>query len=508
MQTTPDTPPSLERIVILGGGTAGWMTATALSRSLGNTCTIILVESDQIGTVGVGEATIPEITKFNKAIGLDENEFLAATGGTFKLGIDFVDWKCLGEKYMHPFGFLGTAMGSVSFADYWLKAKSRGWVNSLEPFSLASVASTHNKFMRPVKIENSPLSEIAYAFHFDAHLYAKYLRKRAEAQGVTRIEGKVINTLLDATTGNITCLQLESGLQVEGDFFVDCSGLRAELISKVLGVPFEDWSEDLPCNNAVTVGSPRLNPLPPYTRATAKAAGWQWRIPLQHRTGNGYVYCDRYISHQAAEDELVQSLGGSHIGQPKRIAFTTGRRKKSWEKNCVAIGLSSGFLEPLESTSIHLVQEAVSQFIALLPSKNIEPSLRDTFNKILENSYINIRDFLVLHYWANARQDSPFWVDRRNAPLTERLQHKIQLFQEAGVTFRENQELFGERSWFSVMHGQGLIAKRYHSIVDEMSEQDLKTDLQNIAAVIETSVAHMPLHEDYVERFCKYVGEM
>lgn len=484
------------------------MAACALKSAVGSQCKIILVESDQIGTVGVGEATIPEIIKFNQAIGVDENEFLAATGGTFKLGIDFVGWKDSNSSYMHPFGAFGTELGPVPFTNYWLKGKKMGFYNSMRSFSIAAQASAHNKFMRSANIKNSPLSDITYAFHFDAHLYAKFLRKRAETAGVERIEGQVVKTLLDIESGNIASVQLQSGQHIEGDFFIDCSGLRAELIGKVLGVGYEDWSEHLPCNNAVTVGSPRLNPLPSYTRATAKAAGWQWRIPLQHRTGNGYVYCDSYISHQQAEDELLQSLGGTHIGQPKRIAFTTGRRKKSWEKNCIALGLSSGFLEPLESTSIHLVHEGLSHFIGLLPTKNIEPALRDTFNRRMETSYVNIRDFLVLHYWANQRNDSPFWIDRRNAPLTPRLQEKIELYQQSGRTFRDNNELFGERSWFAVLEGQGIAAQSYHPIVDNMTDEDLKADLQNVAAVIQASVNHMPLHQDYIERFCKYTGDM
>ncbi len=494
----------LENIVIVGGGTAGWMAAVALSKVLSTNTKITLVESDQIGTVGVGEATIPEIRKFNRMIGVDENEFLAATGGTFKLGIEFVDWKNLGSAYIHPFGKFGTEIDAVPFFQHLIKAWKLGHTGEMADYSLATLASYANKFVRPVNIPNSPLQEIAYAFHFDAHLYAKFLRKMAEKQGVVRIEGKITQVIQDASSGDISALQLESGQIINGDFFVDCSGFVALLMEKTLQVGYEDWSYYLPCNSAVTVGSSRLDPLPSYTRATAKTAGWQWRIPLQHRTGNGYVYCDRYISDEQAQAELLNSIQGEILGQPKKIKFTTGRRQKSWEKNCIALGLSSGFLEPLESTSIHLVHEALANFIALLPGKRVEPALRDKFNALMEASYTNIRDFLVLHYYVNERTDSAFWTDLRAIDVPARLREKLALFRESGRVFRDMNELFGDVSWFAVMHGQGLVANAYHPIVDTMDDRELLAELDNIRHVIASSCEQMPLHQDYVERTCKF----
>lgn len=495
---------SIKNVVIVGGGTAGWMTAVALSKTFQpRNFSITLIESNQIGTIGVGEATIPEIMKFNKAIGLDENEFLKRTQGSFKLGIEFRDWKSKGASYIHPFGQYGTTIGAVPFYHYWIRARNEGYPHPLADFALPTQASKKNRFTRPVNISNSPLSEIAYAFHFDASLYAKYLRELAKEYGTKRTEGKVTTVSKKTENGFIEKIITEDGQEISGDLFIDCSGFRGLLIEQALNTGYDHWSHYLPCNSAITAPSEKLNPIPPYTRSTALDAGWQWRIPLQHRTGNGYVFCDKFITKQDAEDALLSNLNSPPLSESKLIQFNTGRRRQCWNKNCIAIGLSSGFLEPLESTSIHLIHEAIANLILLFPDKHCDEAIRRKFNSRLEASYTNIRDFLILHYKLTQREDTNFWHFCKNMDVPTTLENKIELYQNTGRIFRDNNELFGEVSWLAVFEGQGLEARNYNPLVDTLTRQQLFEKLDNIKSVIDQSAEAMPPHNDFIARYCK-----
>lgn len=496
----------IKRIVIVGGGTSGWMAAAALGKVFSSSdCTITLVESEQIGTVGVGEATIPAILYFNKIIGLDEDGFLKFTHGTFKLGIEFANWGKVGDSYFHPFGNYGTRIERLAFQHYWQRLFNKDMAPDLPDFSFNIVASKANRFTRPVELENSPLQEVAYAFHFDAGLYAQYLRGMAERMGVVRIEGKVESVKLRDSDGFIESLMLKSGQVIDGELFIDCSGFRGLLIEEALNTGYEDWSHYLPCNKAVTVASPRLNPLPPYTRATALEAGWQWRIPLQHRTGNGYVYCDRYISDERAVETLLANIEGEPLTEPRFIRFLTGKRKKFWNKNCVAVGLAGGFMEPLESTSIHLVQAAISKLIDLFPQADFKPEIADKFNAQLLFEYQSIRDFLILHYKATERQDSPFWDYCREMEVPQSLLDKIALYKESGRVYRDSDESFSGISWLSVFRGQGITTDRYNPIADVFEEERLASRLRSIYEVIQRSVYACPTHEEFIDKHCKSV---
>lgn len=493
----------IENLVIVGGGTAGWMAAAAISKVFQDRLMrVTLIESDAIGTVGVGEATIPEICRFNRVLGIDENEFLSAVKGTFKLGIRFKDWGALGDDYIHPFGKYGAPVESIPFFHYWKKLNEAKMVGDIGDYSLAVQSCKASKFTRPVNLKNSPLSEIAYAFHFDAALYAQYLRGFAESRGVRRVNGTIVDAEVHPDTGDIVNVRLESGEVIEADFFIDCSGFRGLLIEQKLNTGYEDWSDQLPCDSAVTVPSEVLSPLPPYTQATAQAAGWQWRIPLQHRTGNGYVYSSRYISDEDAKTTLLSNIEGEVLGEPRLVRFKTGKRKKIWNKNCLALGLSSGFIEPLESTSIHLVHESIANFLGLFPNKTIEPVLRDKFNAQLDKSYRNIRDFIVLHYNATQRKDSPFWNYCRQMEIPHTLRMKIDMFKKAGRIFRENNELFGEVSWLAVMHGQGIETSFYNPIVDVTGIDEVQARLESIKSVIDRSADAMPTHADFIAKHC------
>lgn len=491
----------IKKLVVVGGGTAGWMAAATLSRFVdAKSCEIVLVESEEIGTVGVGEATIPQIQLFNKTLDLDEDEFLRKTNGTFKLGIEFVDWGEVGDSYIHAFGPVGRDMESLPFYNFWLKLKSQGKTECIEEFCLNSLASQNNKFMRSIDAGNSPLSNINYAFHFDAGLYAKFLRDYAEKRGVKRLEGKIKNVKLSEIDGSIDKLFLESGKELAGDFYIDCTGFRALLLNGALGVGYEDWSGYLPCNRAWAVPSEKLNPLPSYTRATARSAGWQWRIPLQHRTGNGHVFSSQFISEEAAREELISNLKGAPIAEPRLLSFVTGRRKKFWEKNCLAIGLASGFMEPLESTSIHLVQSALARFMSMFPRKDQSQEEIDAFNAQTVFEYERIRDFLILHYKATNRTDTPFWNYCRNMPIPDTLKEKIEVFKAGGQVHRFNNELFNEISWVEVLIGQRIMPRAYHPLVDNMDAQEFQRRMQHVKRVIDTAVDYMPDHEEFLKK--------
>jgi tryptophan halogenase len=493
----------ITKVVIVGGGTAGWMSAAALSKVLINDyCQVELVESQAIGTVGVGEATIPQIQTFNKILGIDENQFIKATQATFKLGIEFCDWGKLGDSYVHPFGTFGVPIESLPFHHYWLKMYKEGKFECLDDFSLACKAAKQNKFTRPLDIPQSPLSQIAYAFQFDAGLYAKYLRKYAEARGVKRTEGKVSKVHQRADDGFIESLELQDGSKIEGDLFIDCSGFRGLLIEQTLNTGYQDWSQWLPCDRAVAVPCASNGDPEPYTRSTARAAGWQWRIPLQHRTGNGHVYSSSFISDDDAAKTLLDNLDGEPLAELNKLRFATGRRNKCWHKNVVAIGLASGFIEPLESTSIYLIQTAVARLIGLFPDRSFRQADIDKFNQQSTSEIEAIRDFIILHYKATQRDDTPFWEYCKNMSVPSSLQDRMELFKGSGRLYRESEELFSEDSWLAVMFGQGIVPRSYHPLVDAYGANGLYKYLSGVAGVINRSVDSMPSHAEFIDKHC------
>jgi len=494
----------IRKVVIVGGGTAGWMAAAAMTKIFGKTdMKIQLVESDQIGTIGVGEATIPQIVLFNRLLGLDENEFVKSTNATFKLGIEFVNWTRIGDSYIHSFGNFGPPMEGVSFHHFWLQQHQAGYPHDLSKFSLEAIAAYRGKFMRPVPgAKNSPLGQIAYAFQFDAILYAQFLRKFAEARGAIRTEGMIVNTVLNAETGFVEAVELKSGQKIEGDLFIDCSGLRGVLIEQALETGYDDWREWLPCDRAIAVPCEREGPATPYTRSTAHKAGWQWRIPLQHRTGNGHVYCSDYISDDEATSVLLNNLEGPTLRDPFFLKYVTGRRKQAWNKNVVALGLSSGFLEPLESTSIHLIQTGIARLMTYFPCRNFEQADIDEYNRLTRIEFEYIRDFLVLHYRQTERTDSAFWRHCQNLPMTEHLKRKIALYQANGRIYREKDELFTEDSWLAVMHGQGLKPRGHHPVVTGLGNNEVHKRLEEIRAVMNASADHMPDHMEFIRENC------
>ncbi|HYC94385.1 MAG TPA: tryptophan halogenase family protein, partial [Sphingomicrobium sp.] len=441
----------IRNVVIVGGGTAGWMAAVALARTMGHQLNIRLVESDAIGIVGVGEATIPAIRLFNAMAELDEDEFLRETKATFKLGIEFHNWGKLGDRYMHAFGQFGQSLGLLEFFQFWLRARKEGVAKPFAHYSLTEVAARAGKFARMPRIPNTALEGITYAFHFDAGLYAKYLRSVAEGIGVTRTEGIIKSVERDGESGFIKSVTLEDGESIEGELFIDCSGFRALLIGEALGVGYDDWSHWLPCDRALAVpceNGPRLRP---FTQSIAHQAGWQWRIPLQHRTGNGHVFCSEYISEDEAADVLLKNLEGKALADPRLIKFTTGMRHRAWDKNVVALGLSSGFLEPLESTSIHLIQRGAIKLMQLFPSNGIVAADVEEYNRQTRCEMEHVRDFIVLHYHVTQRDDTDFWRACRTMDIPDTLRHRIALFEETGRVFRAPNELFAENSWIQVM---------------------------------------------------------
>ncbi len=501
-----DTDRRIRDIVIVGGGSAGWMTAAALANVVRGGCRIVLIESTAIATVGVGEATIPPIRHFNWQLGLDENAFLAAARGTFKLGIAFVDWVRPGHRYFHPFGRIGDDFDSVSLHQYWLRERARGSPVPLEDYAMAWILARGGRFGRPLTDPAMVLSSFDYAYHFDASLYGRYLREYAEKRGVRRIDGKVTDVKLRGEDGFIEALQLEGGERICGDLFIDCSGFRGLLIESALKVGYESWQRWLPCDRAVAVGCALGEDLPPYTCATARPAGWQWRIPLQHRMGNGHVYCSEYVSDDEAAAILLGSLGGEPLGDPRPLRFTAGIRHELWSRNCVAIGLSGGFLEPLESTSIHLVQSAITRLLALFPDRDFDPMLAREFNRASRFEYERIRDFLVLHYHAQQRQE-PLWRYARSMEIPELLQLKIEHFRNGGRILFDPAELFQKNNWLAVLAGQQVLSERYHPLVDLRRRNDAAKILEQMRRAMEQAALSLPTHRQYIERHCRAAGE-
>ena len=493
----------VRNIVIVGGGTAGWMTASALAKVLQGRYSIRLIESDEIGIIGVGEATIPRIIDFNTALEIDEDEFMRATQATFKLGIEFVNWGAIGDRYIHGFGFVGQATEALPFHHFWLRMRQAGKAAPLEAYSINTAAPLQAKFMRARKdMPGSPVADISHAFHFDAGLYARYLRGYAEQRGVKRTEGKIVQVSQREPDGFIDAVVMDSGERIAGDFFIDCSGLRGLLIEQTLQCGFEDWSHWLPMNRALAVPCKSAGSLLPMTRSTAHSAGWQWRIPLQHRTGNGHIYCSSFMEQDEATDILLRHLDGEPLAEPRAIKFTTGRRKQFWNRNVVAVGLSSGFLEPLESTSIHLIHSAITRIINFFPHVGFDAADIAEYNATTQSEYERIRDFLVLHYKATERDDSEFWNYCRTMPVPDTLQRKIDLFCSNGRVFRDPQDLFAEPSWLQVMVGQRLAPQGYHPFADLRSDGEVEAYVRNVADVIAKCVKAMPTQAEFIAAHC------
>lgn len=484
------------RIIIAGGGTAGWMAAAALSRTMGSAISLTLVESDAIGTIGVGESTIPPLTTYNRLLNINEADFMRATQATFKLGIEFENWKNVGDRYFHSFGFTGKDHWSAGFQHFWLYGLSKGHKHSYDDYCLELKAAHAGKFA------HLPDEGTNYAYQLDSSQYAAFLRKMAESEGTVRKEGKIAEVELDGTSGNITALKLESGERIAGDLFLDCTGFRAVLIEGALHAGHDDWTHYLPCDSAIAVQTENVRAPIPYTRAIAHDAGWQWRIPLQHRQGNGIVYCSRHLDKDAALERLMGSIEGTPLVQPNFLRFGAGARRKQWYRNCIAVGLSGGFMEPLESTSIHLIQRAVLRLIRMLPLAEVSERDVAEFNDQQMQDMVQIRDFLILHYKATERRDSPFWRQCADMPIPDSLEQKIELFRETGRVFRKNEELFAENSWVQVMMGQGIMPQSHHPIASKLRDDDLDKFLTMLRSNVAETVEKLPEHHAYVARYC------
>ncbi len=494
---------AIENIVIVGGGTAGWMTAAGLSSMLGETgLNITLIESEAIGIVGVGEATLPHIKFFNESIGIDEAEFMAATAATFKLGIEFVNWGRIGDSYIHPFGEFGLANAGVGFHHYWRSMMDDEATGALDEYSLPIIASRMAKFKPPSEDIRSVHSTYRYAYQFDATKYAPFLRKHGEARGVKRIEGKLTQVHLDPENGDITSVELENGAVIKGDLFIDCTGFRGILTQGALETGYDEWTNYLPCDRAVAAPCASHGPLLPYTRATADTSGWRWRIPLQHRTGNGHVYSSQFISDDEAQKSLVDNLDGDLLSEPRFLRFTTGKRKKLWNRNCISIGLSGGFLEPLESTSIYLIQEGITKLLEYFPNKNTLAIDRDEYNLLMDLEFERVRDFLILHYHATQRDDSDFWNYMRTMKIPDSLSEKMELFKARGRVASYDRGLFLQPSWIAVYLGQRIIPDKWDDRVALLPEKDVKHHLAGLKQLMSQSANEMPSHADYIAQYC------
>jgi tryptophan halogenase len=488
---------SIKRVVVAGGGTAGWIAAAVLAKTFGRSLEISLVESDEIPTVGVGEATIPPLMTLHKIMEVDEREFMSTVNGTFKLGVQFENWRELNHKYIHSFGYAGQDTWTCSFIHFWLAGLEKGVDFEYAEYCAELLAAREKKFAA------LPNHRMNYAYHLDAGRYAAFLRSYSEKFGATRIEGKIDEVNIDAVDGHIKSLRLASGRLVEGDFFIDCTGFRGLLIEGALHEAYEDWSHWLPCDRAIAVQTESVEDPVPYTRSIARDSGWQWRIPLQTRVGNGLVYSSKYIDDDSAKDALLNNVQGAVLTSPKIIKFRTGNRRHHWVKNCLALGLSSGFIEPLESTSIHLMQRNIIRFIQLFPVNGVQQVDIDEFNNQSRLEVERIRDFIILHYKVTNREDTPFWRYCKNMDIPDALRQRINLFSKTGRVFKIENELFGEESWMQVMMGQGILPKKYHPVVDAMTGGQLRDFLGKIRSGVRHKVNQLPQHKDFINYYCK-----
>ncbi|MFT4940470.1 MAG: tryptophan halogenase [Paraglaciecola sp.] len=484
------------KVVVAGGGTAGWLTAYSLITRLGKLLDITLVESDQIGTVGVGEATIPTMRAFHSLVGIDEREFMSATQATFKLGIMFDNWGQQGDNYFHSFGEIGQRSWMAEFHEFWLEAKAQGFGGSLEDYCLELKAAKANKFAT-----HSGKKPVNFAYHMDATAYAKYLRKKSEVAGVKRVEGR-IGQIQNDESGNISSLILDNGTTIAGDVFIDCTGFRGLLIGENLKIGYEDWSHWLAADSAIAVQTQAVEAPVPYTRSIAHSAGWQWRIPLQNRVGNGIVYSSKFLSDDEARKTLMGNITGPALTEPRQLRFTTGRRKKAWHLNCIAIGLSSGFLEPLESTSIHLVTTAILRLMKLFPFGGNTALLAEHFNRESQLEAETVRDFIILHYHLTQRDDSPYWKHFRTMDIPDSLAHRMAMFRENAYAWPGDVSLFRVDSWVQVMMGQGLIPEQHHGAGRVLAVEGLKEQMTALRRMIDNSVAQLPEHADFIKTYC------
>jgi len=487
----------VRKVVIVGGGTAGWVAAASVAKLLGKNLDISLIESDEIGTVGVGEATIPTLITLHQLLKIDEREFMAAVQGTFKLGISFENWRDVGKDYIHSFGFTGKDCWAAGFVHFWLKARAQGNTADFGEYCTELMAAKANKFavFKP--------DGLNYAYHMDASLYAKFMRKIAEQHGCKRIEGKIVEVGTNSDNGYISHVQLASGQKIEGDLFIDCSGFRSLLLGETLGTGFEDWSKWLPCDSAIAVQTRSVAEPIPYTRSIARDAGWQWRIPLQSRVGNGLVFCSKYLSDEQATQTLLNNVEGETLTEPRVIKFRTGQRTQHWNKNVIALGLAGGFVEPLESTAIHMVQSGILRLLRMFPFDGINEPYVNEFNKQMSDEFLFIRDFIVLHYHVTEREDTEFWRHCKTMEIPESLQHRIDMFKRTGSVFHKVGDLFAENSWTQVMLGQGLMPEQYHPIVDMMSDKELKGFMNSIKSSVDHLVGQLPSHQKFIAGYCK-----
>ncbi len=485
-----------QRVVIAGGGTAGWISAAALSRKFGDLLDITLVESEAIGTVGVGEATIPPMRVFHKLIGIDEQAFMRATSATFKLGISFENWGQIGERYLHSFGKTGRETWLAEFVHFWLRAQELGMAEGFGDYCLEHEAALQNRFA------TSPSSKVNFAYHLDATRYAAFLRELSEAAGVKRVEGKIDEVVLDSESGDINALKLDNGELIPGDLFIDCTGFRALLIEEALHAGYDNWQHWLPCDSATVVQTQLTGEPKPYTRSIAHEAGWRWQIPLQHRMGNGLVYASQFMDEASAKAKLLEDVEGAPCSEPRTLRFVTGCRKAQWKKNCVSLGLASGFIEPLESTSIHLVIMGITRLMQMFPFDGIRASTRDEFNAQSRLELEKIRDFIVLHYHQTQRNDTPFWDYCRNMDIPESLAHRMALFRDSAKAFQKDGELFRVDSWTQVMLGQGLVPERYHPSANIMQPEEMRTFFEGMRKQVVDAVAQLPQHGQFIQRYC------
>lgn len=502
--------PEVKKVLIVGGGTSGWMCASAIARMQPPGLSITLLESEDIGVIGVGEATIPPLIEFNQFLGIEEDAFLRECQGTFKLGIQFVDWVKPGESYFHPFGFYGRDTPEFAFHQLWLRLQEMSSTGkapddaagSLNDYNLCANAARLGRFVPPQGGADAILSTMRYAYHIDSIAYGQMLRRYAEKRGVSRVEGKLIDFEQHPDTGILTSVTLDNGKRLTADLFIDCSGFKSLLIEGAMGSEFVDWSRYLPCDRALAVPAEASANLPPFTQATADSAGWRWRIPLQKRTGNGYVYASAYSSDDKVYQSLLQGVDGGLLADPKPLRFRTGHRREFWKKNCVAIGLAGGFIEPMESTSIHLAQVGIQRLLNLWPGRGFSSAEIDYYNRIMTTDYEQLRDFIVLHYVATERNDTQFWRYVTNMEIPDSLQARIDFFKGSGRLIPSAEDLFTPHSWLAVMSGQGIQPHTYDKLVDRLPAQALIENMKQLKTAIAKTAESLPTHQEYIRRYC------